>query len=297
MGGAAVALGAQHAAEALGFFLAASERTRNLDKHVGVRQVDSEVTDLRDHEVLLRARTEGSIELFAFLVRRLAGNQRNLEVFGERFELVDVLADDEHAVIRLAEVLEQAFDDVRLFGVRACERNLVAHRSESILHLEFRIHRDADFVTVGSCNPALCFQDAPRDVELFRSNQAEHFSFLVVFTDERCRKAQAARGLHFGTQAEHRSREQVDFVVNHEAPLFLAKEREVCKFLLDLFFGHFRFLDFLVFVALLGAFALRQNLVGGDRHRADFFDFAGVFLDLVECKVRLVADFADPLAG
>ena len=89
----------------------------------------------------------------------------------------------------------------------------------------------------------------------------------------------------------------MDFVVNHEAPLFLAEKREVCKFLLDLFFGHFRFLAFLVFVTLLGALALRQDLIGGDRHRTDFLHFAGVFLDLVERKVRLVADFADPLAG
>ena len=74
--GTAVALGPEHAAETLGFFLAASEGSGNLDEHVRVGKVDGEVADLRNHEVLEAPVAEGAVELFAFLVRGLARNQR-----------------------------------------------------------------------------------------------------------------------------------------------------------------------------------------------------------------------------
>ena len=117
----------------------------------------------------------------------------------------------------------------------------------------------------------------------------------MVFAHERGGKAQAASGLHFGTQTEHRSRQQVHFVVNHQAPLFLTKEREVREFLLDFFFGQIIDIGIGFFVGLLGTLTLRQNLVGRHRHGADFLDFAGVFLHLVESQVRLVANFTNPL--
>ena len=87
------------------------------------------------------------------------------------------------------------------------------------------------------------------------------------------------------------------FVVNHQAPLFLTEQREVREFLLDFFFGQVIDIGIGLFVGLLGALALGQDLVGSHRHGADFLDFAGVFLHLVECQVRLVANFANPLTG
>ena len=120
----------------------------------------------------------------------------------------------------------------------------------------------------------------------------------MVFAHERRGKAQAASGLHFGTQAEHRSRQQVHFVVNHQAPLFLAEQREVGEFLFDFFFGQIVQVRIGLFgFGLLGALALRQNLVGGNRHGANFLDFAGIFLHLVERQVCLVANFANPLTA
>ena len=293
----AVALGAQYAAQSLGFFLAASERSRNLDEHVRVGQVDGEVANLRDHQVLLAAVAEGGVQAFAFLVRSLACDERNLQVFGEGLELVDVLPDNQHAVVGLVEMLEQALHDVRLFGVRRGERNLLADGREGVLHLEFRFHRDTNLVTVGSGNPALRFQDAPRDVVLLGADKAEDLRFLVVFAHERRCKAKTAGRLHFGTQAEHRGGQQVHLVVNHEAPLLLAEQREVCEFLFHFLVAHLEFFGCVRVLVFLDALPLGQNLVGRDGYRADFLDFAGVFLYHVYGEVSLVADFADPLAA
>ena len=50
VGGAAIVLGAQDPAEALGFLLAGAEGARDLDQDVGVGQVDREVADLGEDQ-------------------------------------------------------------------------------------------------------------------------------------------------------------------------------------------------------------------------------------------------------
>ncbi len=59
MGDLAVALGPEDAAEPLGFLLARAEGAGNLDRDVGVGQVDREVRDLRDDKQTDVAAAEG----------------------------------------------------------------------------------------------------------------------------------------------------------------------------------------------------------------------------------------------
>ena len=58
MGGLAVGLGAQDAPQALRLLLARAERARDLDRDVGVGQVDGEVGDLGDDQQLQLAAPE-----------------------------------------------------------------------------------------------------------------------------------------------------------------------------------------------------------------------------------------------
>ena len=275
----------------------AAEGPGNLYQDVGVGKVDGEVAYLGDHQIFLLALAEGGVEPFAFLVWGLAGNQRDFQLLGQLFQLVDVLPDDKHPVVGLVKVGEEPLYDIRLFGIGACESNLFTDRRQGVFHLQFRFHRDADFVTVGGGDPALGFQHTPGDVVFLGPDKAEHFRLLVVFADQGGGKAQAAGGLHFGTQAEHRGREQVHLVINHEAPFLFAEQREVREFLLDFFVAQVVRFGFALLVRVFHLLALGENLVGGHGHGADFLHFAGVFLHLVGGQVRLVADFADPLAG
>ena len=64
-------LGAEDPAQPLGFLLAAAERARDLDHHVGVGQVDGEVADLREDQPADRPVAEPAVEVLALGVRRL----------------------------------------------------------------------------------------------------------------------------------------------------------------------------------------------------------------------------------
>ena len=67
-GGLVAFLRSQNPTEALCFFLSAPERAGDLDHHIGVGQIDGEVTDLRENQLADLARSEGTVKLFAFAV-------------------------------------------------------------------------------------------------------------------------------------------------------------------------------------------------------------------------------------
>src|SRR5574344_375731 len=144
---ASVFLGTEHAAEALRFFLAASEGPRNLDEDARVRKIDREVADLGDHQVMNYAFAEFVIKDVAFLVRHLSRDERDVELGGKLFKLIDVLPDDKHPVAVFAVMGEEFAHDFGLFWICAGDANFFAGFREGVFHLEFGVHRNAHFVT------------------------------------------------------------------------------------------------------------------------------------------------------
>ena len=147
-------------------------------------------------------------------------------------------------------------------------------------HGIFHAHRigqgDADFRAARLGNPAARLQLPPGYVIFLRTNQGEHVAFPAVFANQRGRQAQPPPGLNLRRNPKHRSGQQVNFVVNDQAPIARIENLEMRKLVL--------------LVRPVG-----QDSVGGQRDRGNFFAFAGVFGDLVVGKIGLVEQFAAPL--
>src|SRR5689334_7840113 len=92
----AIRLGAQDSAESLRFLLPRTERSRYLDEHMRVRQVDCKVADLGKNELLDFAAAKLAVQFFALLVVRRAGNQRNIKPLLQAAKLPQVLADHQN---------------------------------------------------------------------------------------------------------------------------------------------------------------------------------------------------------
>ena len=103
---------------------------------------------------------------------------------------------------------------------------------------------------VGRGDPALRLQLAPGHVVLLRADQAEDVVLAAVLADQRGGQPEPAPGLDLGGHAEDRRRQQVDLVVDDQAPVALVEELEVR--------------ELLVLVGPVG-----QDLVGRDGDRAD----------------------------
>ena len=66
-------------------------------------------------------------------------------------------------------------------------------------------------------------QLAPGHVVLLRADQAEDVVLAAVLADQRGRQAEPAAGLDLGRDAEDRGRQQVDLVVDDQAPVALGR--------------------------------------------------------------------------
>ena len=86
---------------------------------------------------------------------------------------------------------------------------------------------DADLGAVGLGDPALRLQLAPGHVVLLRADQAEDVLLAAVLADQRRGQAEPAAGLDLGGDAEDRRGQQVDLVVDDQAPVALVEELEV----------------------------------------------------------------------
>src|SRR5262249_27258286 len=104
----------------------------------------------------------------------------------------------------------------------------------------------------------------------------EHVFLAAVLADQGGGQAKAAAGLDLGRDAEDRRRQQVDFIIDNQAPIPLVEDLEVREL-------------------FLLVRPVRQDLIGGDGHRTDLLHFARVFGDVAFLEVRLVEDLADPL--
>ena len=120
------------------------------------------------------------------------------------------------------------------------------------------------------------FDFLPRNFELFGADEAEHFLFAAVFAHQCCRQAQAAACLQARGQPEDGCGQQVDFVVDNQAPVARIEQLQV----------------------QVGAFAAGgEHLVGGDCDRSDLFDRTGVFADFIFRQAGAAQQFGLPLFG
>ena len=196
------------------------------------------------------AAAELAVEVLALGVRRLPGDQRQVEPVGDPAELLEVLADDQHPVVGAVVLVEQELDEVVLGGVLAGQAELVAPLGDGVFHPARPGQAEPDLVALRLGDPALLLQDAPGDVELLGADQAEDVLLAVVLADEGGRQAEPAAGLDLGGDPEDRRGEQVDLVVDDQAPVALVEEGEVGEV-----------------AVLLGP--VGDDLVGGQRDRGD----------------------------
>ena len=116
----------------------------------------------------------------------------------------------------------------------------------------------------------------PRHVVFLRADQGEDVVLLAVLAHERGGEAEPAAGLERSGNLKHRRGQQMHFVVNDEAPVALVEQREVRE------------------LTVLAP-PVRDDLVSGNRDRADFLGVAGVFADGVRRQRGFVQQLGLPL--
>ena len=121
---------------------------------------------------------------------------------------------------------------------------------------------DANLVALGGGDPALLLQVVPGHVVLLRADQREDVGLAPILAHQRRRQAEPAARLDLGGDAEDRRGQQMDLVVDDQAPVVAGEQPEVRE------------------VAVLAG-AVGEDLVGRDRDRADLFALAGVLADLL----------------
>ncbi len=147
---------------------------------------------------------------------------------------------------------------------------------DGIIHAQGLGQGDADLGAGGLGDPAAPFQLAPGHVVFLRADEAKDVLLAAIFADEGGGQAQPTPRLNLRGYPEHRRRQQMHFVIDDQPPVALIEHFEVRELLF-----------------LVGP--VRQNLVGGHRHRADVLALAGVLGDLIVRQVGLVEDLAFPL--
>lgn len=126
-------------------------------------------------------------------------------------------------------------------------------------------------------DPSLAFQLLPGRVVLLRSDQREDVVFTAFLPDERRREAETASRLDLGGGAEDGGGEQVDLVVDDQAPVSAHEQAQVWEVVR----ATFR--------------ARRHDLVGGQRDQADLLVVAAILADVRGIDGRLVEQLPLPL--
>ena len=163
-----------------------------------------------------------------------------------------------------------------LTGFSLARRNLSRHSATAYSMRRVAGQAEADLVALGLGDPALRLQHPPRHVVLLRADQAEDVLLAAVLADEGGGQAEPAAGLDLGRDPEDRGGQQVDLVVDDQAPVALVEELEVREV-----------------AVLLGP--VGHDLVGGQRDRARSPSTRRCSWRPSVVEVGLVEDLALPL--
>ena len=270
----AVGLRAQQPAQALRFFLAGAEGAGDLDGHGGFGQVDGEVRHLGHHQGGDFTVAESLEGCFAFLGGGFAVDKWGVDARGDLLELVDVGADDQGLLAFM--FCEQLIDDPKL-RLRT-RRQPVAFAGfgggvgEAFVVVKCGAHFDA----FGGGDVAGHFEFFPGGVVTLGADEGEDVILAAVLAHQRGGQAEAAARLEVGGHAEHGGGQEVDFVVDDEAPVAGVEKFERAVFTLRLAGDH---------------------LVGGDGDRADLLLLPGVLADLLGRERGAAQQFVAPLAA
>ena len=134
---------------------------------------------------------------------------------------------------------------------------------------------DADLVGGGRYE-TLRLDLLPRRIESLGTDATEHVALTAVLAHERGGEADAAPRLQISGELEYGGGKQMHLVIDDEAPVQSIQQREVRVLALPL---------------------RRQDLVGGDRDRLDFFGLAGVLADLLGGERGALEQLVAPFAG
>ena len=202
--------------------------------------------------------------------------KRQVEALGDPPELFQVLADHDHAVVGPVVAVEEDGDELILERVFAGDPELLAPLGQGVFHPQRGGKPEPNFVALGFGDPSLGFEHSPGDVVFLGPDQAEDVFLAVVFANQGRGQAEAAAGLNVGRDAEDRGRQQVNLVVDDQAPVALVEEMKMG--------------EIAVFLGPIG-----DDLVGRQRDRRHRLRVAGVGADQRGVDVGLVEDLALPL--
>ena len=174
--------------------------------------------------------------------------------------------------------LEQLAHQAEFAGVLRGDAEFVARLGHGIFHAALLGHRQADFRANGLSNPTLFLHFLPGHIVFFRADEREDFVLQPILTHERGGQAEPAARLQGRRDLKHRRRQQMHLVIDDQPPVALVEELEMGE------------------LALL-ARPVREDLVGGDGHRADFLVAAAVFADVLLGQGRLVEQFGSSIGG
>ncbi|SHX72422.1 Uncharacterised protein [Mycobacteroides abscessus subsp. abscessus] len=185
-----VGLGAQQSPEALRFFLARAEGSRNLHGNRRLRKIDGEVGDLGHHQGADLATPERVEQRLAFGVLGGALDHGGIQ-FGAQFvQLIQVRAD--HQCRRAGVAGQDRFHHVDFGMGRGTELVALIGLGGRVDHPLVVGERDAHLDAFGGGDPALCLNVFPWCVIALGSNEAEHVALTAVLPDEGGGEAEAA---------------------------------------------------------------------------------------------------------
>ena len=167
----------------------------------------------------------------------------------ELSELIEILADDEDALVRV--LRNEALDHTQLARRRRCHAVALRVVCGGVLQAFFIGKVDPDLFAHSRGDEALLLDLFPWCIETFRPDEAEDIRFAPVFAHEGRSEPEASSCLEFGRELENRRRQEVHLVVDHETPVEGIEQSEVCE--LTLTFGG-------------------QNLIRRNRDRLNLFD-------------------------
>ena len=146
-------------------------------------------------------------------------------------------------------------------------------------------HTHLDAVRGGDI--ALGLDLLPRCVEPLGPDEREDVRLTAVLPYERRGQPETPTGLEIRRELEDGRRQQVDLVVDDEAPVLRVKDGEVRELL--------QLVLVALWLVLFAAFAPGQDLIRRDGDRRHALVFAGVFGDVFFFEVSLVQDLPSPL--
>ena len=258
---AAVRLRAKDAAQTLRLLLAGTKRAGNLDGHGRAGQIHREVGHLGHSQHRHLTVAELLVELLARGVAGLSVDDGNVQLLGDLLQLIQVCADDQRGLIRMH---RHDLAHHLVLGGRGGGQAVLVRLLGGGVHHPFCVRElHAHLGAIRGGDPALGLDVLPRCIEALRPDEAEHVTFAAVLAHQGGGQSEPAPGLQVTGHAENGCGQQVDFVIDDQAPVAGIEQLQRPELALRL---------------------ARDHLVRRDRDGANFLALAGVLANLVLCQ-------------